>query len=73
MSETTDTDGALTSMSPDRRVRLGSIAMVVGIALIGVLGFTTIPSAALQIVVGVVSVAVMVAGVLLVGTSEGTV
>jgi hypothetical protein len=73
MSETADTDGALTSMSPDRRVRLGSIAMVVGIALIGVLGFTTIPSAALQIVVGVVSVAVMVAGVLLVGTSEGTV
>jgi hypothetical protein len=73
MSETADTGGALTSMSPDRRVRLGSIAMVVGIALIGVLGFTTIPSAALQIGVGVVSVAVMVAGVLLVGTSEGTV
>ncbi|MEF8840196.1 MAG: hypothetical protein V5A62_01030 [Haloarculaceae archaeon] len=61
------------SLSGSRRVYLGSIAMVVGIALIGALGFVPVPSAALQVFVGVLGVAVMVAGVLLVGTSEGTV
>lgn len=64
---------AFASLSGSRRVYLGSIAMVVGVALIGALGFAPVPSAALQVLVGVLGVAVMVAGVLLVGTSEGTV
>ena len=68
-----ETVSAFRSLSSDQRVRFGTIALLVGIVLIGVLGFASIPSAALQVVVGIVGVAVMVAGVLLLGTSEGTV
>ena len=58
------------SLSKGQRVRLGVVAMVIGVALIGVLGFAPVPSGALQIVIGALAVIVMVAGVLLVGTSE---
>lgn len=70
MSETAD---AFQALSRGQRVRLGSIALVIGVALIGMLGFAPVPSEALQFVIGVLGVAVMVAGVLLVGTSSGTV
>jgi hypothetical protein len=69
----TGTLSAFRSLSADQRVRFGTVAMLVGIVLIGVLGFASIPSVALQVGIGVLGVAVMVAGVLLVGTSEGTV
>jgi hypothetical protein len=68
-----ETLGAFRSLSPDQRVRFGTVALLVGIVLIGVLGFAAIPSTAVQVVVGIVGVAVMVAGVLLLGTSEGAV
>ena len=68
-----DTVSAFQSLSPDQRVRFGTVALIVGIVLLGVLGFATIPSVAVQVVVGIVGVAVTVAGVLLLGTSEGTV
>ena len=68
-----ETVTAFESLSPDQRVRVGTIAMVVSIALIGVLTFAPMPWQALQVVVGVASVAVMVVGVLLIGTSEKTV
>lgn len=68
-----ETANGLQSLSRGQRVRLGSVAMVVGIALIGALGLISIPSAALRVVIGTVGVLVMVAGVLLVGTSEGAV
>ncbi len=68
-----ETISAFRSLSADQRVRFGTIAMLVGIVLIGVLGFASLPSVALQVVIGVLGVVVMVAGVLLVGTSEGTV
>jgi hypothetical protein len=64
---------ALQSLTRSQRVRLGGIALVIGIALIGVLGFAPIPSVALQIVIGTIGVLVMVAGTLLLGTSEGAV
>ena len=70
MSETAD---AFQALSSGQRVRLGSIALVIGVALIGMLGFAPVPSEALQIVIGVLGVVVMVAGVLLVGTSSGSV
>jgi hypothetical protein len=69
----TGTLSAFRSLSADQRVRFGTVAMLVGIVLIGVLGFASIPSVVLQVGIGVLGVAVMVAGVLLVGTSEGTV
>jgi hypothetical protein len=69
----TGTLSTFRSLSADQRVRFGTVAMLVGIVLIGVLGFASIPSVALQVGIGVLGVAVMVAGVLLVGTSEGTV
>jgi glucose uptake protein GlcU len=69
----TGTLSAFRSLSADQRVRFGTVAMLVGIVLIGVLGFASLPSVALQVVLGVIGVVVMVAGVLLVGTSEGTV
>ena len=68
-----ETVSAFRSLSADQRVRFGAIAMLVGIVLIGVLGFVSLPSAALQVGIGVVGVAAMVGGVLLLGTSEGTV
>jgi len=69
----TGTLSAFRSLSGDQRVRFGTVAMLIGIVLIGVLGFASLPSVALQVVLGVIGVVVMVAGVLLVGTSEGTV
>jgi hypothetical protein len=67
------TSSAFESLTPDQRVRVGSIAMLAGIALIGVLTFAPAPWRALQVGGGVASVAVMVVGVLLIGTSEKTV
>ena len=69
----TGTLSAFRWLSGDQRVRFGTVAMLIGIVLIGVLGFASLPSVALQVVLGVLGVVVMVAGVLLVGTSEGTV
>ena len=54
-----------------QRVRLGAVALAIGVALIGVLGFAPVPSEALQVIIGILGVLVMVAGVLLLGTSEG--
>jgi len=68
-----ETAPALRGLSKDRRERLGAVALVVGIALVGVVGFGPVPSTALQVLVGTLGVLVMVLGVLLVGTSEGTV
>jgi hypothetical protein len=64
---------AFKSLSGDQRVQYGSVALVIGIVLIGILGFATVPSQVLQIVIGIVGVIVMVVGTLLLGTSEGTV
>ncbi|MFC6938370.1 hypothetical protein ACFQE8_00140 [Salinirubellus sp. GCM10025818] len=64
---------AFKSLSRDQRVRFGSVALVVGIVLIGILGFATVPSEVLRIVIGIVGVIVIVVGTLLLGTSEGTV
>lgn len=64
---------AFQSLSKDQRERWGTVALIVGIALIMALGFATVPSQILRIAIGVVGVLVMVVGTLLVGTSEGTV
>ena len=70
MSETVS---AFRSLSRGQRVRIGAVALVVGIALVGILGFASVPSVAIQVLMGTLGVLVMVVGVLLVGTSEGTV
>lgn len=64
---------AFQSLSKGQRVQYGSVALVIGVALIGILGFATVPSQALRVLIGIVGVLVMVAGTLLVGTSDGTV
>ena len=67
------TVGAFESLSKGQRERWGAVALLVGIALIMALGFVTVPSQLLRILVGVLGVIVMVVGTLLVGTSDGTV
>ena len=67
------TVGAFESLSKGQRERWGAVALLVGIALIMALGFATVPSDLLEILIGVLGVIVTVVGTLLVGTSEGTV
>ena len=67
------TVGAFRSFSKGQRERFGAVALLVGIALIMALGFVTVPSELLQILIGVFGVLVMVVGTLLVGTSDGAV
>jgi glucose uptake protein GlcU len=70
MSQAVDTAKKL---GPKQRTRLGTGGMMIGVALIGVLGFVPVESAALQVILGTIGVAFLVVGVLLIGTSEGSV
>jgi glucose uptake protein GlcU len=64
---------AAKELDPEQRTRLGTGGMVIGIALIGVLGFAPVDSDLLQVLIGIIGVIIMVVGVLLVGTSRGSV
>jgi hypothetical protein len=64
---------AVKEMDPQQRSRLGTLGMIVGVVLLGVLGLVPFGSLVLQVVLGIVGVVVLVAGVLLVGTSGGSV
>jgi glucose uptake protein GlcU len=64
---------AAQELEPEQRTRLGTGAMVIGVALIGVLGFAPIASTILQVLLGIIGVLILVVGVLLIGTSGGSV
>jgi hypothetical protein len=64
---------AAKELDPAQKTRLGAGGMIIGIALIAAVSFSSIGSAALEIILGSIGVAILVASVLLVGTSRGSV
>jgi hypothetical protein len=64
---------AAKELDPAQKTRLGTGGMVIGIALIAAMSFSSIDSAVLEVILGAIGVAILVAGVLLVGTSRGSV
>ena len=64
---------AAKELDPAQKTRLGTGGMLIGIALIASLTFAPVDSAVLEIIVGAIGVAILVVGVLLVGTSRGSV
>lgn len=64
---------AAKELDPAQKTRLGTGGMLIGIALIGSLTFAPVDSAALEVIIGTIGVAILVVGVLLVGTSRGSV
>jgi glucose uptake protein GlcU len=64
---------AAKELDPAQKTRLGTGGMLIGIALIGAMGFAPIESMVLEIILGAIGVAILVVGVLLVGTSRGSV
>lgn len=64
---------AAQELEPEQRTRLGTGGMVIGVALIGILGFAPVDSDILQVLIGIIGVSILVVGVILVGTSRGSV
>jgi hypothetical protein len=64
---------AAKELDPAQKTRLGTGGMVIGIALIASLTFAPVESTVLQVILGAIGVAILVVGVLLVGTSRGSV
>lgn len=64
---------AVTELEPAAKTRLGAVGMLVGTVMIGVVSFVPIASGLVGTTLGIVGVGLLVAGVLLVGTSSGSV
>ncbi|MFC7226584.1 hypothetical protein N0B31_04155 [Salinirubellus salinus] len=64
---------AAKELDPTQKTRLGTGGMLIGMALIGAMAFAPIESMALEIILGAIGVTILVVGVLLVGTSRGSV
>jgi len=64
---------AAKELDPAQKTRLGAGGMFIGIGLIGSLTFAPVDSAVLEVILGAIGVAILVVGVLLVGTSSGSV
>lgn len=56
-------------LTEEQKVSGGVVGILTGVALIGLLAFTSVPSAPLQLLIALMAVIMMVVGTLLLGTS----
>jgi hypothetical protein len=63
---------AAKELDPKQKTQLGTAGMIAGIILIAMLSFAEL-GAVLEVVLGIIGVIILVVGVILIGTSQGSV